>query len=53
MGAYAVDLLLAGEGGKMVVLADGRVTHLDIADTLVHRKELDLHTLELARVLSQ
>lgn len=53
MGAQAVDLLLAGEGGKMVALVQGKLTTLDIASTLAQPKEFDHKTLELAAILAK
>ncbi|MCL2548958.1 MAG: 6-phosphofructokinase, partial [Symbiobacteriaceae bacterium] len=53
MGAYAVDLLLAGEGGKTVVLRNGRIGSSTIEECIAERKTVDAATLDLVRVLSK
>jgi len=53
MGAKAVDLLLAGEGGKTIVLHHGQIKAITIEECIASRKILDASTLELAQVLSK
>lgn len=52
MASEAVDLVLARKGGKLVVLQNGRLTHVDIADALAQPETFDVKAFELAKILS-
>lgn len=52
MAAEAVDLVLAGKGGKLVVLKNGHYTHVDITYALAQRESFDIEAFELAKILS-
>jgi 6-phosphofructokinase 1 len=52
LGHKAVELLLAGEGGKVVGIANGHVRVYDIDQALQMKKALDLQLYRLAHVLS-
>lgn len=52
MGAYAVDLLMAGEGGRCVGIRSNQLTHFDILEALDLPRTFDEKLYELARKLS-
>ncbi|WP_066637040.1 6-phosphofructokinase [Desulfolucanica intricata] len=52
MGAKAVELLMNGAKLKMVGLHGGKVTDMDIDDSLLKKKPLDIEMYDLANVLS-
>lgn len=52
LGYRALELLLDGEGGKVVGLVDGQVRVFDIDEALRMEKKLDLELYRLAHVLS-
>ena len=52
MAAEAVDLVLAGKGGTLVVLQNGRYTHVDITYALAQQTHFDGEAFELAKILS-
>ena len=52
MGAYAVDLLIAGKTKRVVAYKDGRVTDFDINEALSMQKGIDPYEYELSHALS-
>jgi 6-phosphofructokinase 1 len=52
MGAFAVDLLLEGEGGKVVGINGGEVQAHDIERVLSTRREANMSLYSLASILS-
>ncbi|HAX72302.1 MAG TPA: 6-phosphofructokinase [Firmicutes bacterium] len=52
MGAYAVDLLLAGEGGRCVGIKANKLVHFDILEALDLPREFDENLYALAKQLS-
>lgn len=52
MAAEAVDRVLAGDGGKMIALAQGRYTAVDLEYALSQPANIDLETFELTKILS-
>lgn len=52
MGAYAVELLMAGEGGRCVGIVRNKLTHFDILEALDLPRAFDETMYELARKLS-
>lgn len=52
LGAYAVELLLAGEKGKMVGMINGTVHATRISEALAQKHKLDLGLYRLAKELS-
>ncbi len=51
LGAGAVDALARGEQGVLVGLVKNEVSTTPLADVVAGKKQLDLHLMELARVL--
>ncbi|HEU5394486.1 MAG TPA: ATP-dependent 6-phosphofructokinase [Candidatus Methylomirabilis sp.] len=49
-GIKAVDLVLAGDFGKMVALQGNRIVAVPLADAVKHLKTLDMELYEIARV---
>lgn len=52
MGAEAVDLLRAGQGGRIVAWQKGSLVSLPILDALQQPQQLDLKLLALSEILS-
>lgn len=52
LGAAAVDLLLAGESGKMVGMISGRVVATDLEQAVQKKQLIDLDMYTLADILS-
>lgn len=52
MASLAVDLVLAGNGGKLVALQNGRYTYMDIAAALELPATFDNEAFVLAKILS-
>jgi 6-phosphofructokinase 1 len=52
LGAHAVELLLAGEKGKMVGMKSGNVHATPISEALAQKHALDLSLYQLAKELS-
>ena len=52
MGAYAVDLLIAGKTKRVVAYKDGHVTDFDINEALAMQKDIDPYEYELSHALS-
>ncbi|MGI6363200.1 MAG: 6-phosphofructokinase [Bacillota bacterium] len=52
MASEAVDLVLAGKGGRLVVVQNGRYTHVDISSALAQKAVFDSEAFELAKILS-
>ena len=52
MGAYALDLLKAGEGGRCVGIRNNQLVHFDILEALDLPRTFDETLYELARKLS-
>lgn len=52
LAAEAVDLVLAGESGKLVALSNGRYTNVDIEWALSQPPNFDTGAFELAKILS-
>ncbi|TCP32088.1 6-phosphofructokinase [Scopulibacillus darangshiensis] len=52
MGAKAVDLLIAGEKGKMVGIQNNQIVHHDILDVLTKKHDIDQELIQLAKELS-
>ncbi|MCL6635634.1 MAG: 6-phosphofructokinase [Peptococcaceae bacterium] len=52
LGAAAVDLLLAGESGKMVGMISGRVVATDLQQAVQKKQLIDLDMYTLADILS-
>jgi len=52
MGAIAVDLLMAGETGKMVGVKAGEIVPLNFEDSLAQSRSIDLDMYNLAGILS-
>ena len=51
-GNHAVDLLLDGEKKKMVAVREGRISSVDLDDTMRKTKRLDMSRLRLAEIIS-
>jgi len=52
MGGYALDLILAGEGGRCVGIRNNQLTHFDILEALDLPPTFDEELYKLARKLS-
>ena len=52
MASVAVDLVLAGQGGRLVALRNGQYTHVDIPTALSQPQTFDTEAFELAKILS-
>jgi 6-phosphofructokinase 1 len=52
LGAAATDHLAQGEHGLLVGLLKGGIAATPLAEVVTHKKPLDVHLLELARVLA-
>ncbi|MGI6117787.1 MAG: 6-phosphofructokinase [Bilifractor sp.] len=52
MGAYAVDLLIAGKTKRVVAYKDGKFTDFDINEALSMKKEINPYQYELSHALS-
>ena len=52
MGAYAVDLLIAGATKRVVAYREGEYTDFDINEALAMRKEIPPYQVEVAKSLS-
>lgn len=52
MASEAVDLVLAGEGGKLVAVQNGRYTNVDITSALAQQSAFDIEAFKLAKILS-
>ena len=52
MGAYAVDLLIEGQGGRCVGIRDNKLTHYDILEALDLPRVFDETLYNLAKQLS-
>ena len=52
MGAYAVDLLMAGEGGRCVGIRNNKLAHYDILEALDLPRVFDEKMYNLAQQLS-
>lgn len=52
MASEAVDLAIAGQGGKMIALRDGHYTCVDIEYALSQPANFDKEAFELAKILS-
>ena len=52
MASEAVDLVLAGQGGKLVALHNGRYTSVDIGPALAQKEIFDVEAYKLAKILS-
>lgn len=52
MGAYAVDLLLAGKTKRVVAYKNGQFVDFDINEALAMKKSLSEYEVELAKTLS-
>ncbi|MCL1950749.1 MAG: 6-phosphofructokinase [Turicibacter sp.] len=52
MGAYAVELLLAGKGGRCVGIVGNNLQHFDILEALDFPRKFDEDMYDLARKLS-
>lgn len=52
MASEAVDLAIAGQGGKMIALRDGHYTSVDIEYALSQPANFDTEAFELAKILS-
>jgi len=48
----AVELLSEEQGGRIVVLHDGRITNIELKKSCAMKKPLDLNLLKLARILA-
>jgi 6-phosphofructokinase 1 len=48
----AVELLSRGEGGRAVVLQNGKITSIELEESCMTEKPLDLSLLDLAKVLA-
>jgi 6-phosphofructokinase 1 len=53
LGAAAVECLAAGDHGVLVGLRQGAIGSTPLAEVAANQKPLDLHLLELARVLAR
>jgi 6-phosphofructokinase 1 len=53
LGAAAIDHLARDEHGVLVGLLKGEITATPLAEVVTHKKPLDVHLLELARVLAK
>lgn len=53
MGAYAVDLLLAGKTNRVVAYRDGEFCDYDIDDALAMTKDIDEHLYSMTKRLSR
>ncbi len=51
-GNHAVDLLLKGEKKKMVAVREGRISSVDLDDSLKRTKRLDMSRLKLTEIIS-
>ena len=52
MGYEAVDLLDKGYGNRVVVMRDGKITHLDINEALDMQRVFDKKLYEIAMSVS-
>ncbi|HBS93836.1 MAG TPA: 6-phosphofructokinase [Firmicutes bacterium] len=52
MASEAVDLVLAGKGGKLVAVQNGRYTNVDITSALAQQSSFDIEAFKLAKILS-
>ncbi|MGL4337444.1 MAG: 6-phosphofructokinase [Turicibacter sp.] len=52
MGAYAVDLLMAGEGGRCIGIINNKLQHFDILEALDLPRQFDEKLYNLAKQLS-
>ncbi len=52
MGVYAVDLLMAGEGGRCIGIKQNQLTHFDILEALDQPRIFNNEMYELAKKLS-
>ena len=52
MGAYALDLLMAGEGGRCVGIRNNKLTHFDILEALDLPRTFDQKLYDLSKKLS-
>ena len=53
MGAEAVDVLLAGRGGTMICLRDGRIVVSEIGEALKRKPYFDTNMYQLAAILAK
>jgi 6-phosphofructokinase 1 len=53
LGAAATEHLARGKYGILLGLIDDRVTATSLREVVTNKKQLDLHLLELARVLAR
>ncbi len=53
MGAYAVDLLIAGKTKRVVGYKHGEFTDFDIEEALAMKKEIPEYSFEISRLLSK
>ena len=51
MGAYAVDLLLAGKSNRVVAYRDGKYCDFDITEALKMKKRLDDFQIRVSGML--
>ena len=52
MGSYAVELLLKGEENKIVIVKDGKYSHIDIHEGLAYKKPFDMDLYNQVRKLT-
>ena len=53
LACAATDYLAKGQYGVLVGLIEDKVTATSLHDVIANKKKLDLHTLELARILAK
>jgi len=52
MGAFAVELLVEGQGGRCIGITENRLRHFDIVEALAMPREFDEEVYELTKKLS-
>lgn len=52
MGHYAVELLKAGKGNRVVAMQQNKIVDFDITDALAMKKTIDRHLLDIAHQIS-
>ena len=52
MGSYAVDLISAGKGNRVVVVKGDKIVDYDIAEGLSMKKHIDMQQMKIAHDIS-